>query len=111
MLEGQAVSLREVTKDNVREVVTLEVAQEQSSHVATNAKSIAGGLLRAEGVVSGHRRGDDLVGFAMVYRDPAAGIFYIWRFMIDARHQGRGYGRRAMEPSTRREPTVRERSR
>ena len=32
----------------------------------------------------------------MVYRDPAAGIFYVWRFMIDARHQGRGYARRAM---------------
>jgi diamine N-acetyltransferase len=41
MPENQAVSLREVTKDNVREVVALEVAQEQSSYVATNAKSIA----------------------------------------------------------------------
>ena len=41
MSEDQAVSLREVTKDNVCEVVTLEVTQEQSSYVATNAKSIA----------------------------------------------------------------------
>jgi diamine N-acetyltransferase len=33
----------------------------------------------------------------MVYRDPAAREFYVWRFMIDAGHQGRGYGRRAVE--------------
>ena len=37
------------------------------------------------------------VGFVMVYRDAAARVFYIWRFMIDARHQGRGFGRRALE--------------
>ena len=41
--------------------------------------------------------GDELVGFVMVYRDQAARDFYIWRFMIDARHQGLGYGRRAVE--------------
>lgn len=97
MLEDQAVSLREVTKDNVRDVVTLEVAQEQSSYVATNAKSIAEAYFEPKAWFRAIGAGDDLVGFAMVYRDPAAGVFYIWRFMIDARHQGRGYGRRAME--------------
>ena len=47
-------------------------------------------------MVLGIGAGDELVGFAMVYRDPTAAVFYIWRFMIDAR-QGQGYGRRAME--------------
>ncbi len=97
MSEDQAVSLREVTKDNVREVVTLEVAQEQSSYVATNAKSIAEAYFEPKAWFRAIGAGDELVGFAMVYRDPTAGIFYVWRFMIDARHQGRGYGRRAME--------------
>jgi diamine N-acetyltransferase len=97
MPEDEAVSLREVTKANVREVVTLEVAQEQSSYVATNAKSIAEAYFEPKAWFRAIGAGDDLVGFAMVYRDPAAGIFYVWRFMIDARHQGRGYGRRAME--------------
>ena len=87
MLEGQAISLRKVTKDNVREVVTLEVAQEQSSYVATGAKSIAEAYFEPKAWFRAIGAGDDLVGFAMVYRDPAAGIFYIWRFMIDARHQ------------------------
>ena len=97
MPENQAISLREVTKDNVREVVALEVAQEQSSYVATNAKSIAEAYFEPKAWFRAIGAGDELVGFAMVYRDPAAGTFYVWRFMIDARHQGRGYGRRAME--------------
>lgn len=96
MLDDQAVSLREVTKDNVREVVALEVSEEQSSYVATNAKSIAEAYFEPKAWFRAIGAGNDLVGFAMVYRDPAAGIFYIWRFMVDARHQGRGYGRRAM---------------
>jgi diamine N-acetyltransferase len=86
-----------VTKDNVREVVSLEVAQEQSSYVATNAKSIAEAYFEPKAWFRAIGAGDELVGFAMIYRDPAAGMFYVWRFMIDARHQGRGYGRRAME--------------
>ena len=89
--------LREVTKDNVRDVIALEVAQEQSSYVATNAKSIAEAHFEPKAWFRAIGAGDALVGFAMVYRDPTAATFYIWRFMIDARHQGRGYGRRAME--------------
>ena len=95
--EDQLVSLRDVTKANVRDVIALEVAQEQSSYVATNAKSIAEAHFEPKAWFRAIGAGDDLVGFAMVYRDPIAGIFYIWRFMIDARHQGQGYGRRAME--------------
>ena len=32
----------------------------------------------------------------MAYRDPPK-EFWVWRFMIDAGHQGNGYGRRALE--------------
>ena len=33
----------------------------------------------------------------MVWRDPDEQVFYIWRFMVDARFQGKGVGRRALE--------------
>ena len=81
----------------MREVLALEVTQEQSSYVATNAKSIAEAYFEPKAWFRAIGAGSELVGFAMVHRDPPAGIFYVWRFMIDARHQGRGYGRRAME--------------
>jgi len=32
----------------------------------------------------------------MAYRDPPE-VFWIWRFMVDAGHQGKGYGWRALE--------------
>jgi diamine N-acetyltransferase len=32
----------------------------------------------------------------MLYDDPEKPQYFLWRFMIDARYQGRGYGRQAM---------------
>jgi diamine N-acetyltransferase len=91
------VTLREITRDNLYEVLALDVTPEQRSYVATNAKSIAEAHFEPRAWYRAIAAGDDLVGFAMVYRDPDAGTFYVWRFMIDARHQRRGYGRRALE--------------
>lgn len=91
------VSLREVTSRNLHDVLALAVSPEQSSYVATNAKSIAEAHFEPKAWFRAIAAGDELVGFAMVYRDRQAREFYVWRFMIDARHQGRGFGRRAME--------------
>ena len=52
--------------------------------------------------------GEEPVGFVMLYEDPVGegdrgpdgpgrAVYYLWRFMIDERHQRRGYGRRALE--------------
>ncbi len=91
------VSLVEVTRENVDDVLALEVAPEQASYVATNAKSLAQASFEPHAWFRAIAAGDVLVGFAMAYRDSDARQFYVWRFMLDARFQGRGYGRRAME--------------
>jgi len=91
------VSLVEVTAENVHDVLALDVAPEQAGYVAANARSIAEAHFEPRAWFRAIAADDEVVGFAMVYRDAAAGQFYVWRFMIDARHQGRGYGRRAME--------------
>jgi diamine N-acetyltransferase len=91
------VSLREVTSANVDDVLALEVAPEQTGYVATNAKSIAQAHFEPRAWFRAVAAGDELVGFVMVYRVPEKPEFYIWRFMIDARHQGHGYGARALE--------------
>jgi diamine N-acetyltransferase len=91
------VTLREITAETVRQVTALDVAPEQQGLVASNANSIAEAYFEPKAWFRAIAAGDELVGFAMVYRDPAASTFYIWRFMVDARHQGKGYGRRAME--------------
>jgi diamine N-acetyltransferase len=89
------VSLREVTQENLFAVLGLEVAPEQRDYVSPNAKSIAEAHFEPRAWFRAIAAGDELVGFAMVYRDLEEGEFHIWRFMVDARHQGRGYGLRA----------------
>ena len=91
------VTLREVTRENVDDVLALEVGPEQTSYVATNAKSIAQAHFEPRAWYRAIYADDEPVGFAMVYRNPPDDPFYIWRFMIDARFQGRGYGAQALE--------------
>jgi diamine N-acetyltransferase len=91
------IELREITSETVRQVTALAVAPDQEGYVASNAISIAEAYFEPKAWFRAIAAGDELVGFAMVYRDPPAGEFYVWRFMIDAAHQGHGYGRRAVE--------------
>ena len=92
-----SVTLREITKDSVRSVLRLDVADHQKGYVAPNAVSIAQAHFEPKGWFRAVYAGDEPVGFVMVYEDPDEPEYYLWRFMIDHRHQGRGYGRRAME--------------
>jgi diamine N-acetyltransferase len=92
------VTLREITADTVDEVLRLKVAPDQECLVATNAKSIAQAHFHPE--VAWFRAvyaGEVPVGFVMVWDDETGHEYGLWRLMIDERHQGRGYGRRALE--------------
>jgi diamine N-acetyltransferase len=94
----QEVSLREVTKETLRSITALRVAPAQERLVATNAESIAEAYFSRE--VAWFRAvywGDTPVGFVMLEDNPAEGRYYLWRFMIDARYQRTGVGRKALE--------------
>jgi diamine N-acetyltransferase len=90
------VELREITQDSLRAVLDLAVEPEQEGYVATNARSIAEAHFEQRAWFRAIYADDEPVGFLMAYRDPPK-EFWVWRFMIDARHQGKGYGRRALE--------------
>ena len=90
-------TLREITKETVRAVTKLDVGPDQHGLVAPNAVSIAEAYFEPKAWFRAVYHGDEPAGFAMVWRDPAERVFYIWRFMVDARFQGRGVGRRALE--------------
>ena len=92
------VSLQAVTRDNLSAVLALRVRPEQERFVASNAVSIAQAHFYPE--VAWFRavyRGDVPVGFVMLEDEPAAPLYCLWRFMIDAQYQGAGLGRRAMD--------------
>ena len=95
------VTLREITPENIRAVLGLSVAPEQRSiYPRSNGYSIA----------EGHYPDDDdpvwmrviyanetPVGFLMTSEAPDRGEYFVWRLMVDAEHQGKGYGSRAMK--------------
>jgi diamine N-acetyltransferase len=92
------VTLREITADTLSAVLALEVAPEQRQFVAANARSIAQAHFEPAAWFRAVYAGDEPVGFAMLYDPTRAstpempGVCGLWRLMIDARHQRKGYG-------------------
>jgi diamine N-acetyltransferase len=91
------ITLREITKDTVREITKLDVGPDQQGFVASNSNSIAEAYFEPKAWFRAIYAGEEPAGFAMVWRDPEEQTFYIWRFMVDARFQSKGVGRRALE--------------
>ena len=95
---NQEVSLREVTKETLRDITRLRVSPEQERFVATNAESVAEAYFsRDTAWFRAVYLGDTPAGFVMLEDKPAEERYYLWRFMIDARYQRTGVGRRALE--------------
>jgi len=100
--------IRPVTKDNWRELIKLEVRDEQKGFVASNVKSIAESQFGYDEPDFGHWDfhpfgiyDDDgvPVGFLMYgfnFAHPKQQAFII-RLMVDEKFQGKGYGRFGME--------------
>jgi diamine N-acetyltransferase len=91
------VTLREVTEDTVRTICNLSVTEHQTSFVAPNAVSIAQAYFSKYAWFRAVYADEEPVGFIMLHDDPEKPEYFLWRLMTDARYQGLGFGRRAME--------------
>ena len=99
--------IRPVTKDNWRELIKLEVREDQKGFVASNVKSIAESQFGYDEPDFGHwdfhpfgiYDNNIPVGFLMYgfnFSYPKQQAFII-RLMVDEKFQGKGYGRFGME--------------
>ena len=99
--EPKIISLREITSQNIKAVLKLRVSKNQKKvYPRSNAYSIAEGHFPADNDLVWMRAiyaGDIPVGFLMTSEAPDKGEYFLWRMMIDAKHQGKGYGSRAVE--------------
>jgi diamine N-acetyltransferase len=97
----QPVSLREITGQNIRAVLALKVGKEQEKvYPRSNGYSIAEGHYPSDNDPVWMRAiyaGEEPVGFIMTSEAPDVGEYGIWRILVDEKHQGRGYGFRAVE--------------
>lgn len=92
------IALREITQETLHPVLDLEVAAHQKGFVAPNAVSIAQAYFEPDAAWFRAIYADETpVGFVMVDDDPANEEYGLWRFMIDHRYQGLGFGRRALD--------------
>ena len=90
------VTLREVTQESLGTVLGLSVAPEQKEFVAENAQSIAEAYFQPHAWFRAVYAGGTPVGFVMLFDDPGGPRYFLWRFMIAAEHQGKGYGKAAL---------------
>ena len=96
MLGSMEISLKEVTKETLIEILRLKVAENQKGFVAGNAISIAEAHFSPDAWFRGIYAGDEPVGFVMMSLKPLEPKFYLWRFMIDQGQQGKGHGAKAL---------------
>ena len=92
------VELRTITKENLEEVLSLNVWEHQESFVSSTAYSLAQAYAYREtafpfAVYADHA----IVGFIMMGYYEAQNQYTLWKFLIDKNQQGKGYGREALE--------------
>ena len=90
------VGLREVTADTLRSILRLKVSPQQEQFVADNATSIAQAHFEPKAWFRAIYADETPVGFVMLYDDTDKPEYFLWRYMIDSRYQGLGFGRRAL---------------
>ena len=94
----EMVELREITKDNIDEVLALSVNEDQKGFVSTTAESLAQAYVYSETAWPFAVYNDDeIVGFIMMGYYGVKGYYTLWKFLMDKKHQHKGYGRVALE--------------
>ncbi len=90
------VTLHKIDRHNFRQCINLKVAEGEEHFVASNVYSIAQAYAEPECVPLAVYDGEAMVGFAMYTQDIDEQKWWIYRLMVDAAQQGKGYGRAAM---------------
>ena len=102
------ITFAEINKDNVNPIMRMNPGAVGERMVATNGISIAQGIYSKNAWFRAVMANEMPVGFVMLFdptldldaakgQDEALDSLYIWRFMIDFKHQGKGYGEQVMK--------------
>lgn len=90
------IALKNIDQHNWEESINLRPSEEQSKFIASNLYSIAE-VQFLQGVVAlAIYEDEQMIGFTMYGLDADDGNYWIYRFMIDEKHQSRGYGKQAL---------------
>ena len=87
------VELVSITKANWETAAKLDVREDQKDFVAANVWTIAESRFYPAIQLRGIMADGEMVGFLAYGKDADDGDYWLYRFMVDQRHQGKGYGR------------------
>ena len=90
------INLREITSKNLKSIIDLNVKDDQKDYVASNSVSIAQGHYSKSAWFKGIFNDDRPVGFVMLDLIEEENKCFLWRFMIDRKYQGKGFGKIAL---------------
>ena len=96
-----ALDVRAIAATNIDAILALEVAAGQRALVSPTSRSLAQAAYEPAGRPLALYEGEVPVGLLLLYdarlnKDKPQPQLYVWRLMIDVRHQRRGLGRLAM---------------
>ncbi|MEH7526037.1 GNAT family N-acetyltransferase [Bacillus sp. JJ1503] len=89
--------LETITKDNWRKSISLRVREDQVKFVASNAVSLAQMNFLENFHAKGIYYDEEMIGFTLYGIDEDDHEYWIYRIMIDQNHQGKGYGKKAIQ--------------
>ena len=90
------INFREITEKNLKSIIDLNVKEDQKDQVAPNSVSIAQGHYSKSAWFKGIFNDDLPVGFVMLDLIEEENKCFLWRFMIDCKYQGNGFGKIAL---------------
>lgn len=90
-----SISLSKVTKYNYELVCDLQVTQEQDQYLASNTWSIVESMFNDGHETRAICLDGTPIGFFMWVKETEDRTS-IWRFMVDSKHQNKGFGRKAL---------------
>ena len=90
------INLKEITSKNLKSIIDLNVKDDQKNYVASNSVSIAQGHYSNSAWFKGIFNDNRPVGFVMLDLIEEENKCFLWRFMIDRKYQGKGFGKIAL---------------
>lgn len=91
------ITMQAIDKQNWEECISLKTKKEQERFIASNLYSIAQVQFLERFEAKAIYVDQQMVGFTLYGLDSDDGNYWIYRFMIDERFQGLGYGKKAFQ--------------
>ncbi len=81
----------------MQQIVKLSVRDDQEEFVEANGDSLAEAHYEPDAWLRALYADEEPVGLCIMFIQPEIDDYYIWRYMVDQRYQGKGYGQAGLK--------------